>query len=70
MKWETNLPLGANIFLAYFHYCNKGVYPFSDDCKPSDLQTLAKLDKDGIEFVEWTKQQVGLYSKSDTYYHQ
>ncbi|PSS03641.1 hypothetical protein BD289DRAFT_449413 [Coniella lustricola] len=56
--------LGANIFLAYFHYCNKGVYPFSDDCKSSDLQTLAKLDQEGVDFVQWTRQQVAMYTSS------
>ncbi|CAN8099776.1 unnamed protein product [Discula destructiva] len=49
--------LGANILLAYFHYCNRGTYPFSDACKESDLQNLAELDKGAIDFVRWTRKQ-------------
>ncbi|ROW11141.1 hypothetical protein VMCG_01172 [Cytospora schulzeri] len=47
--------LGANIFLAYYHYCNKSVYPFSKDCKDSDLQNLAELDQTSINFVQYTR---------------
>ncbi|KAG6362157.1 hypothetical protein INS49_010386 [Diaporthe citri] len=47
--------LGANIFLAYYHYCNKGVYPFSTECKDSDLQNLAELDEGSINFVKYTR---------------
>ncbi|KAJ4421407.1 hypothetical protein N0V82_003788 [Gnomoniopsis sp. IMI 355080] len=49
--------LGANILLAYFHYCNRGTYPFSHGCKDSDLQDLAGLDKETISFVKWTRDQ-------------
>ncbi|KAM0564300.1 hypothetical protein ACHAPJ_000510 [Fusarium lateritium] len=51
--------LGANILLAHFHYCNKGIYPFSEECKDQDLRTLAGLDEDKIEFVHTT----GTYAK-------
>ncbi|KAK1250806.1 hypothetical protein MKX07_005361 [Trichoderma sp. CBMAI-0711] len=47
--------LGANIILAHFHYCNKGVAPFSDDCDDQDLRTLAHLDEDKIQFVRATR---------------
>ncbi|KAI7783038.1 hypothetical protein LA080_012633 [Diaporthe eres] len=47
--------LGANIFLAYYHYCNKGVYPFSTECKDSDLQNLAELDEGSITFIKYTR---------------
>ncbi|RDA85170.1 hypothetical protein CP532_2363 [Ophiocordyceps camponoti-leonardi (nom. inval.)] len=47
--------LGANILLAHFHYCNKGVYPFSDECKDKDLQSLADLGEDELKFVRETK---------------
>ncbi|KAL1872124.1 hypothetical protein Daus18300_004493 [Diaporthe australafricana] len=47
--------LGASIFLAYYHYCNKGVYPFSTECKDSDLQNLAELDDGSINFVKYTR---------------
>ncbi|KAM5355866.1 hypothetical protein ACJ41O_002512 [Fusarium nematophilum] len=46
--------LGANILLAHFHYCNKGIFPFSDECKDQDLRTLAGLDEDKIKFVHST----------------
>ncbi|OAQ90852.1 Zn(2)-C6 fungal-type DNA-binding domain-containingprotein [Purpureocillium lilacinum] len=49
--------LGANILLAHFHYCNKGMYPFSDECKDKDLRALADLSDEEIQFVHATKQQ-------------
>jgi len=48
--------LGANTLLAYFHYCNKGIYPFSDECKDQDLQSLAELDDEAMAFVKYTRQ--------------
>ncbi|KAF4463562.1 hypothetical protein FALBO_9615 [Fusarium albosuccineum] len=45
---------GANILLAHFHYCNKGIYPFSEECKDQDLRTLAGLDEEKIKFVHGT----------------
>ncbi|KAK8049734.1 hypothetical protein PG994_011464 [Apiospora phragmitis] len=45
----------ANILLAYFHYCNKGMYPFSAECKDQDLRTLAQLDAMKIKFVNVTR---------------
>lgn len=60
--WLTN-QVGANILLAYFHYCNRGTYPFSNGCKDSDLRELAKLDEETIEFVKWTRDQAELYSE-------
>ncbi|KAI0136535.1 hypothetical protein BJ170DRAFT_15910 [Xylariales sp. AK1849] len=47
--------LGANILLAYFHYCNKGIFPFSVECKVQDLSTLAKLDGKKILYVSRTR---------------
>ncbi|KAB5580837.1 hypothetical protein GE09DRAFT_453314 [Coniochaeta sp. 2T2.1] len=46
---------GANTLLAYFHYCNKGIYPFSEECRDQDLQTLAALDDGAIAFVHETR---------------
>lgn len=66
MSWEwaglTYQP-GANILLAYFHYCNRGTYPFSDECKESDLQNLAELNGGAIDFVRWTREQAEMNSK-------
>ncbi|KAG9257811.1 uncharacterized protein F5Z01DRAFT_692675 [Emericellopsis atlantica] len=56
--------VGANVLLAHFHYCNKGVYPFSDQCKDQDLRTLAGLNEDEILFVKATRQ-VAKQSKHD-----
>ncbi|KOS16693.1 hypothetical protein ESCO_004864 [Escovopsis weberi] len=47
--------LGANILLAHFHYCNKGIHPFSDACRDQDLRTLADLDDNKIRFVRATR---------------
>lgn len=55
---------GANIFLAYYHYCNKGVYPFSIECKDSDLQNLAELDEGSINFIKYTRNYAKEHSKS------
>ncbi|KAM4059049.1 hypothetical protein HRG_008080 [Hirsutella rhossiliensis] len=50
--------LGANILLAHFHYCNKGMYPFSDECKDKELRALADLSDDELEFVHATREHV------------
>lgn len=42
---------GANILLAHFHYCNKGVYPFSDECKDTELQNLGHLNDAQSHFI-------------------
>ncbi|KAI1279149.1 hypothetical protein F5Y07DRAFT_387680 [Xylaria sp. FL0933] len=56
--------LGANILLAYFHYCNKGIHPFSADCKEQDLTTLAALNETKALFVKQTKVHVEKHRKS------
>lgn len=55
---------GANTLLAYFHYCNKAIYPFSAECKDQDLRTLAELDDKAISFVHFTRQLAAEYSES------
>ncbi|KAL2144790.1 hypothetical protein VTI28DRAFT_8552 [Corynascus sepedonium] len=50
--------LGAKTLLAYFHYCNKAIYPFSRECKDQDLQTLAELDDEAIAFVHYIRESV------------
>ncbi|OTA92067.1 hypothetical protein M434DRAFT_75196 [Hypoxylon sp. CO27-5] len=54
---------GANILLAYFHYCNKGVYPFSAECKEQDLSSLANLDESKLKLVQFTRANVEKYKK-------
>ncbi|KAK1780599.1 hypothetical protein QBC45DRAFT_450065 [Copromyces sp. CBS 386.78] len=56
--------IGANTLLAYFHYCNRAIYPFSAECKDPDLQSLAELDDDAMRFVRETRQLVA-EQKSD-----
>ncbi|KAI1814466.1 hypothetical protein GGS20DRAFT_576820 [Poronia punctata] len=56
--------MGANILLAYFHYCNKGIYPFSAECKEQDLITLAALDEQKTQFIRQTKWHVQRHRKS------
>ncbi|EGY21724.1 uncharacterized protein VDAG_03164 [Verticillium dahliae VdLs.17] len=46
---------GATILLAYFHYCNKGIFPFSDECRDQDLRGLAELDDQSMHFVHETR---------------
>ncbi|KAI0159467.1 hypothetical protein BJ166DRAFT_333510 [Pestalotiopsis sp. NC0098] len=55
---------GANILLAYWHYCNKGkllnyskigIYPFSAECSEQELSSLAKLNAAKIKFVHMTR---------------
>jgi hypothetical protein len=55
---------GANILLAHFHYCNKGIYPFSEECKDQDLRTLAGLDEEKIKFVHATSSLAKRYGES------
>jgi hypothetical protein len=56
--------MAANTLLAYFHYCNKGIYPFSAECRDADLRSLAELEDDAIQLVYFTRQYVMEYSTS------
>ncbi|KAJ2907079.1 hypothetical protein MKZ38_008647 [Zalerion maritima] len=47
---------GANVLLAYWHYCNKSVYPFSKQCKDSEFQQLASLDEATMQFIRVTRE--------------
>ncbi|KAL2759209.1 hypothetical protein ACRALDRAFT_1062235 [Sodiomyces alcalophilus JCM 7366] len=46
---------GAIILLSYFHYCNKGIFPFTDQCRDQDLQGLAELSENEMQFVRQTR---------------
>lgn len=48
------LHTGANILLAYFHYCCKGFRPFALDWDAADTKTMAELDECQIQFVKQT----------------
>lgn len=56
-------PAGAVTFLAYFHYCNKGVFPFSEECREQDLKNLAELDDQAMQFVRYTRSYAADHSK-------
>lgn len=58
------LHLGANILLAYFHYCCKGCRPFDLDWDAADTQSMAELDPDQIKFVQETSKFVHSNSKT------
>ncbi|KAH8890830.1 hypothetical protein GQ53DRAFT_747031 [Thozetella sp. PMI_491] len=47
---------GANTLLAYFHHCNKNIYPFSAQCRDEELRTLAQLDNHGVQIIKYTRQ--------------
>lgn len=47
--------LGAITLLAYFHYCNKGVFPFTETAREQDIRNLANLDSDAMGVVRHTR---------------
>ncbi|KAI0890616.1 uncharacterized protein GGS22DRAFT_15894 [Annulohypoxylon maeteangense] len=55
--------MGANILLAYFHYCNKNIYPFSTKCKEQDLSTIAELDETQIKLIQFTRSNIEKYKR-------
>ncbi|KAI1447687.1 hypothetical protein F5Y02DRAFT_351050 [Annulohypoxylon stygium] len=55
--------MGANILLAYFHYCNKNIYPFSAKCKEQDLATIAELDENQVKLIQFTRSNIEKYKK-------
>ena len=57
------MDVGANVLLAYWHYCNKSVYPFSKQCKDSEFQQLASLDENTMQFIRVTRDMVNEKSK-------
>jgi hypothetical protein len=56
------LHLGANILLAYFHYCCKGFQPFDLDWDASETTSMAELDAEQVKFVRKTADFVSLQS--------
>jgi hypothetical protein len=62
----TRNAAGAMTLLTYFHYCNKGKFPFSKACKETDLRELAELDEDMVAYIRQTKQHAAEHSKSRT----
>jgi hypothetical protein len=58
------LHLGANILLAYFHYCCKGCQPFALDSDAAEIATMAELNPEQIDFIQKTAGYVHLNSNS------
>jgi len=50
----ADLHMGANILLAYFHYCCKGFRPFELDWDSAETTSMADLDPEQIQFVQRT----------------
>lgn len=46
--------MGANILLAYFHYCTKGFRPFSLEWNSEQTLSMAELNAEQVEFVKKT----------------
>jgi hypothetical protein len=55
--------MGANILLAYFHYCNKGGYPFGPEGDKADIVTVANLTPKQKTYVDKTRKHVRMNSK-------
>ena len=50
---------GANIMLAFFHYCNKGSRPFAPDFWNSSCHVaMAQLDEEQLNFLRTTSEQI------------
>ena len=54
----SELHMGANILLTYFHYCCKGFRPFDLDWKSAETASMAELDSEQIQFVQKTAEYV------------
>jgi hypothetical protein len=50
----AELHMGANILLAYFHYCTKGFRPFSLEWNAKQTVSMAELNAEQVEFVKKT----------------
>ena len=61
------LHTGANILLAYFHYCNKGSHPFSEDWASPTAIARAKLNAEQASFMRSTAERIA--KKGVSYKH-
>jgi len=50
----AELHIGADILLAYFHYCCKGFQPFALDWNAAETTSMAELDVDQVRFIKNT----------------
>ncbi|PWI64144.1 hypothetical protein PCL_12096 [Purpureocillium lilacinum] len=45
------LALEAHTLLAHFHYCNRGLFPLSEDCRDQVLAADVGLDDEKVQFI-------------------
>ena len=55
---------GAKVLLAYFHYCNKGNYPFRMDWTAPDRVNYMELDEEQVNFMRQTSEEISAKGKS------
>ncbi len=55
---------GAKVLLAYFHYCNKGSYPFKMDWTEPDQVSCMELDEEQARFIRQTTEEINQKGKS------
>jgi len=53
-EWHS----GANVLLAYWHYCNKGFQPFAAEGDARALLVTAGLSPPQTEFIKYTSRYV------------
>ena len=53
------LHIGAKTLIYYFHYCNKGSYPFRKEWVSGENIELAQLNREQVQFLLNTAEQVG-----------
>ncbi len=56
---------GAKVLLAYFHYCNKGNYPFRMDWTAPDRVNYMELDEEQVNFMRQTSEEISAKSTSN-----
>jgi hypothetical protein len=54
MDAVSEIQMGANILLAYFHYSCKGCRVFEDGWKAEKMKSMASLDEDQAHFIQIT----------------
>ena len=52
------LHIGAKTLIYYFHYCNKGSYPFRKEWVSGENIELAQLNREQVQFLLNTAEQV------------
>ncbi len=58
---------GAKVLLAYFHYCNKGNYPFRMDWTAPDRVNYMELDEEQVNFMRQTSEEISAKSTSNLF---